>query len=79
MIGSTFEFIQISEPINKPKLLASLDAENLFTNIPVQKTIEIILDKVNNHPRMQPPNIPKEILEKLLRICISKTPFRTPE
>ena len=44
--------------------LASLDVENLFTNVPVQKTIEIIIDNVYNPPTIQPPNIPKEILEE---------------
>ena len=37
-IGSTFEFIQITKTISKPKLSAPLD-ENLFTNVPVDENL----------------------------------------
>ena len=46
MVRPTYEFIQIARLINKSKVLVSLDVENLFINIPVEETIEIIFDKV---------------------------------
>ena len=54
MIGSTFEFIMISKTIKKPKLLASLDVESLFTNVTVLETIEIILNNVYNNDENHP-------------------------
>ena len=44
MLSSTYEFIQISQTINSPKLLGSLVVEILFSNMPVSETIVIILD-----------------------------------
>ena len=79
MVESTYEFIQIARSINKPKMLASLDVENLFTNVPVEETIEIILDKVYNHHEILPPNVPRDSLKNLLFICTTKTPFKTPK
>ena len=57
-------------------ILASLDVESLFTNVPVRETIKIILDNVYHHPTLPPPDIPPSTLEELLIICTTKTPFR---
>ena len=35
MIESTHEFIEIVKTVKQPKLLASLDVESLFTNVPI--------------------------------------------
>ena len=78
MIDSTYEFIQIARTINKPKFLASLDVESLFTNVPVIETIRIILDNIYDQTSKPPLAIPRPILEKLLTICTTKTPFRAP-
>ena len=61
------------------KMLASLDVESLFTNIPVNETIEIIIHEVYNHPDIAPPNMPRESLKNLLYICTTKTPFSSPK
>ena len=79
MIESTHEFITISKSIENPKMLASLDVESLFTNIPVNETIDIIIHEVYNHPDIAPPNMPKESLKNLLYICTTKTPFKSPK
>ena len=46
-IKSTHQLIQVLHRI-KPKngILASLDVENLFTNIPVNETIDIIINNI---------------------------------
>ena len=49
MIESTYEFITISKFIENPETVASLDVESLFTNIPVNKTTEIIVHEVYDH------------------------------
>ena len=52
----------------------ALDVESLFTNVPVAPTINIILKQVYEHDTLLPPDIPKETLEKLLKICTTQTP-----
>ena len=59
-------------------MLASLDAESLFSNVPVQDTIQILLDNVYNHETLCPPKIPRHILEKMLSVCTKEAPFRCP-
>ena len=78
MIETTFEFIQIARTINKPKLLASLDVESLFANVPVKETIEIIIDSIYEQAHIPSLAIPKPILKQLLNICTTKTLFRAP-
>ena len=79
MIKSTDEFIEILKSTKPNGLLASLDAESLFSNVPVESTINIITDEVYNHPTLPPPKVPKIILEKMLRVCTTKSPFTTPD
>jgi len=55
--------------------LASLDVESLFTNVPVEQTIDIIINNVYNNPNKLPPSIPAEDMRKLLVICTTRTPF----
>jgi hypothetical protein len=78
MIESTFEFLTLVKPFSYPQnyQLASLDVENLFTNVPVYDTIDIILKHVYHHPIFAPPSIPKLTLKELLILCTTKTPFR---
>ena len=55
--------------------LVSLDVESLFTNVPVNETIDIIIARCYNHPTLPPPVLPSEDLAQLLRICTRMTPF----
>ena len=74
-IRSTDEFIQIISS-NKPKgLMASLDVESLYTNVPVQTTINIVLDSVYHHDSLPPPKIPEPTLKKLINVCTTRAPF----
>ena len=57
-------------------ILATLDVESLFTNVPIDDTISIILNSVYRHPNIPPPNLPKETLKKLLEICTKESPFK---
>lgn len=76
IIQSTDEFINVLRTQVNKGTLASLDVENLFTNIPVQQTIEIILETAYNHPNLKPPTIPKHVLEEMLIVCTTHTPFK---
>ena len=57
--------------------MASLDVENLFTNVPVDDTIDIIIDYMYNKPQNASPPISKESLTELLKICTTEVPFRS--
>ena len=66
MINSTDEFLDILKSTENKEngILASLDVDSLFTNIPVEETIEIILQNVYNHNQLSKPAISKTILKK---------------
>ena len=77
MVDSTFEFIQIAKTVSNPKLLASLDVESLFTNVPLEEAINIIIHDVHHHEKLKPPPISPENLKQLLTICTTRTPFKS--
>ena len=76
MLRSSTEFVELLHGKNYTGNLFSLDVESLFTNVPLQRTVNIILDKVYHHPTLPPPVIPKHILRELLLICTTEVPFR---
>ena len=75
-VQSTYEFITMLQDQRSDGKLASMDVESLFTNVPVLRTIDIILENVYHHPTIPPPDFPKNTLKELLIICTTKTPFR---
>ena len=78
MVKSTNEFLSIVRELeySENRLLASLDVEGLFTNVPVYDTIDIILKNVYHHSTLQPPTIPEKTMKDLLVLCTTQTPFR---
>ena len=76
MLKSSNEFVDLLQGKTYTGKLFSLDVESLFTNVPVHRTINIILEKVYNHPSIPPPAIPKNIMKELLLICTTEVPFR---
>ena len=62
-IKSTDELIQVLHAV-KPNngILASLDVENLFTNLPVNEIIDIIIKNISNNPFLLPLIINPSIL-----------------
>ena len=77
-LKSTDEFLDLLQSTENKGMLASLDVESLYTNVPILDTIEIILDNVFNHPTIPPPKVSKGALEELLSICTREVPFRCP-
>jgi hypothetical protein len=57
--------------------MASLDVESLFTNVPVDQTIDIILKYVyhNADPEKYAPAIPEHFMKALLLLCTTGCPF----
>lgn len=77
-VRSAEDFVDILR-VNSPKgVLASLDVTSLFTNVPVERTITIILDYVYTSTDVAAPKLPRSILESLLRACTMEVPFRCP-
>ncbi|XP_076034550.1 uncharacterized protein LOC143021145 [Oratosquilla oratoria] len=77
-LSYTDEFVDLLRNTNPQGILASLDVESLFTNVPVEGTIKIILQNVFNHDSLPPPKIPRLTLENMLRTCTKEVPFRCP-
>ena len=80
-LDSVEEFLDVLRAKTPQGDIASIDVESLFTNVPVEDTIKIILDEVydkrsNNLP---PLKLSRAILEKLLRACTTECPFRGPD
>ena len=78
-LTSTNDFIDILQSNEYIGNIASLDVESLFTNVPINETIKIIIELAYNHPNIPAPKLPREILKNLLEICTKEAPFITPE
>ena len=62
-------------PQDSDLFMASLDVESLFTNVPVQETIQIILDKIFIHPDTIFHNFKLADFRKLLELAVLDTAF----
>ena len=52
--------------------MASLDLDGLFTNVPIDKTIELIFDKVYRDDYDETIDIADEALRRLFQICTTR-------
>ena len=77
-LKSSNDFIDLLQASKHEGIIASLDVESLFTNVPLDDTIDIILQEVYNHQHLPPPKIPPYILGELLKLCTKEAPFRCP-
>ena len=59
---------------DKGYVLVSFDVKSLFTNVPLKKTIEVILDRVYNRKLINT-NLKKRTLKKLILDTCNKTAF----
>ena len=57
-LSSTNDFVDLIQLKQSNGLLASLDVESLFTNVPINDTIKIIIEKVYSHETIPPPDMP---------------------
>ena len=76
LLKSTEEFLLTLQDRRPTGIMASLDVENLFTNIPIVESIDIILNYVYNHDTIRPPQIPRNLLRNLLMTCTTESPFQ---
>ena len=79
LLKSTNDFVDLIQTTSNNGIIASLDVESLFTNVPIDDTIEIILKHAYHHSSLPAPKIPKTILKELLELCTKESPFYSPE
>ena len=79
LLNSTKDFIDILRTSPCNGIIASLDVQSLFTNVPIDETIDIIVHNVSNHPHLPVPKIPLTLLRRLLELCTKEAPFRSPD
>ncbi len=77
MLKNTFEFVNKVKEINTDtdKFMFSFDVESLFTNVPIDETIVIILRKLFKSGVRQFHGMSREVLKKLLVICTKESHF----
>ena len=63
-----------NETISAVYKMIFIDVKNLFTNVPLNKTIDFILKKVYDEKKIQT-NKPKRVLKKLLCLCTKHLDF----
>ena len=78
-LRSSDEFIDLLREKEKRGLLASLDVCSLFTNVPVERTIDILMEYAFRNSELAPPEIPEHTMRAMLRLCTTKAPFRSPD
>ena len=58
-----------------PDNMCSFDIKSLFTNVPLEETINICLDQLYNSDLI-PPRIPKHVCRSLLSMSVQNVEFR---
>ncbi|XP_068227690.1 uncharacterized protein [Palaemon carinicauda] len=76
-VASSAEFLERIKDVCGEAVIASMDVESLFTNVPVDETIDLIADIVYRDEASPELNIPEQALRTLLAICTKTTPFTT--
>ena len=77
-LRSTNEFLDIIRTTRPSNILASMDVESLFTNVPVDDTIDLICKKIYQRDQSNF-KIPEQSLRLLLQICTKEAPFHAPD
>ena len=77
-LNSGTDFLDILKANKVEGNIASLDVESLFTNVPVDRTINYILDRVYRNDNTPTLDIPEEVLCGLLECCTKEEPLHLP-
>ena len=73
-VKDTFDFVSMLDGKDHRLVMGSLDVESLFTNIPLQETIDIVTNKVFEKKR-KVNGISKRDFKRLLEISTKGTVF----
>ena len=78
-LKSSSEFIDLIKNNGKRGMLASMDVTSLFTNVPVDETIDILTRYAYETEGMDAPEMPRHVMKSMLRLCTKKAPFISPK
>jgi hypothetical protein len=78
-LQSSADFLELIKSTQPDGIIASLDVESLFTNVPVDTTIGMILDRVYRDESTPKLDIPEPHLKSLLEACTKEAPFISPQ
>ena len=76
-VKSSSEFLLLLRDSPSTGTIASLDVESLFTNVPVEETINMMCDKVYRDETTPSLPIPEDCLRRLLKLCTMSALFIT--
>ena len=77
-LKDTFQFVQQISDINiNNYYMVSFDVQSLFTNVPLDETIKICLDRLyrSSNPDIVPPTLPENVLKGMIEICLKDNTF----
>ena len=74
-LKSSTEFLSRLRGAPPSGIIASLDVESLFTNVPVDETISLMMDRIYRNDDTPNLDIPEPSLRRLLEICTKESPF----
>ncbi|MGL4226872.1 MAG: reverse transcriptase domain-containing protein, partial [Rickettsia sp.] len=72
-IKNSFNFASTVRSLDSSKFMVSFDVENLFTNVPLAETIQIILDRLFVSPDTTYQGFTRDAFRKLLEIAVLDT------
>jgi len=73
-VKDSFSFAEWAKMYNhNNKFMCSFDVGSLFTNVPLEETIQICLDKL--YALSDPPKLPRPVLKDLLVFATKKSHF----
>ncbi|XP_050706281.1 uncharacterized protein LOC126991631 [Eriocheir sinensis] len=78
-LKSTTEFLDLLKATRPSNIMASMDVESLFTNVPVDETIDLICQRIYHLEDEEPLSIPEASLRLLLQACTKEVPFYGPD
>ena len=75
-ITSTFTFVDQMKEVDLSNLhMVSYDVRSLFTNVPLNRTIDICMDRMYRSDVIVPPTIPEDVLRKLITLSVCNNTF----
>ncbi|XP_063876914.1 uncharacterized protein LOC135109465 [Scylla paramamosain] len=77
-LSSAIDFLDILKNSKTKRTIASLDVESLFTNVPVDRTINYIIERIDRDDTKPPLDVAEEVLRDLLQCCTKEAPFTCP-
>ena len=74
VINDSFEFVEIVRNLDLSKqIMASLDISSLFTQVPLEETVDMIIDLINSEDLDV--GIPNDLLREMILLCTKDVAF----